>query len=130
MKSKLTSTGTLSGCTGSGHVSKGTTKFVQTSKSTGANCTTLATPTSSTKPTKGTLTITWAGGKGKSTATGTAIKQTDATHANITGKIGSGLFKGKTFKAKVEFKVPSDGSCGSKPLTKVTYKNVGKTTIG
>ena len=82
------------------------------------------------QPTKGTLTITWAGDKGKSTATGSSIKQTDATHANITGKIGSGLFKGKTFKARSEFKMPSDGSCGSKPLTKVTYKNVGKTTIG
>jgi hypothetical protein len=130
VKAKLTSTGSISGCTGSGHVSKGTTKFTQTSKSDGSNCAELIAPDTSAKPTKGTLVITWAGGKGKSTAAGTAIKQTDATHANITGKITAGKFKGKTFKAKVEFKVPTDGSCSSKPLTKVTYKNVGKTTVG
>jgi len=132
VKSKLTSTGTVSGCTGSGHVTGGKTKFVQTSASTGANCTTLATPKPSSPPTKGTLTITWNNNKGVSTAKGTAIKQTKATEANITGKITSGKFVGKTFKATVTFKVPQDGSCSSKPLTKVTYTNKSgtKTTIG
>ena len=120
VKSKLTSTGTVSGCKGGG-VTSGKTKFTQTSASTGANCTTLVQPKATDKPTVGTLTTTWQNGK-VSTAKSTAIKQTDATHANITGKITSGLFLGKTLKGTVEF-TPESGGCTSKDLSKVTYVN-------
>jgi hypothetical protein len=120
VKSKLTSTGTVSLCKGGG-VTKGTTKFSQTSASTGANCTTLVQPKATDKPTVGVLTTTWNTGK-VSTAKSTAIKQTDATHATITGKITSGLFLGKTVKGTVEF-TPESGGCTSKNLSKVTYVN-------
>jgi len=120
VKSKLTSTGTVSGCVGGG-VTKGTTKFTQTSASTPANCQTLVSPTASSAPTKGTLTITWAPGK-VSTAAGFAIKQTDATHATTKGKITSGQFKGKSINGMVEF-TPESGGCTSKDLSKVTYVN-------
>jgi hypothetical protein len=122
VKSKLTSTGTVTKCTGVKGVTGGHTTFTQTSKSTGSNCTTLATPKPSTPPTKGTLTIKWSNGK-TSKAPNTAIKQVKATEANITGKITSGAFVGKTIKGTVTFKVPQDGSCSTKPLTKVTYTN-------
>ncbi len=50
VKSKLTSKGTVSGCKGVKGIKSGKTTFKQTSKSTGANCTTLATPKKSTRP--------------------------------------------------------------------------------
>jgi hypothetical protein len=128
VKSKLTSKGTVSGCKGVKGIKSGKTTFKQTSTSTGTNCTMLASPKKSDKPTKGILTVKWNNGK-SSVAKSTAIKQSSATVANISGKITTGLFKGKTFKATVEFSVPADGSCATKPLTKVTYKNKGKTVI-
>jgi hypothetical protein len=128
VKSKLTATGTVSSCVG-GAVTRGTTKFTQTSTSTGANCSTLVQPKASDPPVKGTLVITWFKGNaaaGKSTASGFAIKQTDATHANTTGKITAGKFKGKAIVGKVVFEAES-GGCTQKDLAHVTYKNTPNT---
>ena len=123
-KSKLTSTGTVSGCTGSG-VKSGKTKFTQTSTPEPGNCQTLVEVKSTDKPTKGTLVITWNNAK-KSTAAGFTIKQTDATHANTTGKITAGYLKGKVISGKIVFK-PESGGCTTKNLSKVTYTNTPKT---
>ena len=117
--SKLTATGTVSGCVGGG-VKSGKTKFVQTSKPTPGNCSTIVQP-SKTNATYGTLTITWNTGK-VSTAKGFKIHQTDSTTATTTGKITSGKFAGKTIKATVTF-TPESGGCTSKDLAHVTYVN-------
>ena len=120
VNSKLTAKGTVSGCIG-GHVTKGTTSFVQTSKPTPANCQTIVKPDPKAAPTLGTLTIKWNNGK-TSTAKGFKIKQTDATTATTTGKITSGNFAGKTIKGTVSF-TPESGGCTSKDLAHVTYVN-------
>src|SRR4051812_24861828 len=120
VNAKLSSTGTVSGCTGGG-VKSGKTSFVQTSKPRPANCTTLVTVKKSDPPTVGNLTITWNNGK-KSVAKGFKIKQTKATEATTTGKITTGLFAGKTIAGTIVFTPQKDG-CTKKDLAKVTYVN-------
>jgi len=133
VKTQLKSKGTVSGCTGGG-VKSGTTTFTGIRSKTGSNCSTLVAPKASDAPTKGTIVIKWNTGK-SSTASGFSIKQTDATHATTTGKITTGLFKGKVIKGIVEFK-PETGGCTTKALAKVTYVNknaqhkVVKFTVG
>jgi len=118
--SKLSSSGTVSGCAGGG-VKSGKTKFVQTSKPTPGNCYTLLNPKASSPGTLGTLTITWNTGK-VSTAKGFKIKQTAATTATTTGKITSGQFAGKTIKGTVSF-APKKGDCVNSDLSQVSYTN-------
>ena len=118
--SKLSSTGTVSGCVGGG-VKSGKTKFVQTSKPTPGNCYTLLHPKASSPGTLGTLTITW-NTNAVSTAKGFKIKQTTATEATTTGKITSGKFVGKTIKGTVSFK-PKQGDCVNSDLKSVSYTN-------
>jgi len=123
VSAKLSSKGTVSGCTGGG-VTKGTTSFVQTSKPTPGNCKTLATPTASTKGTIGTLTVKWSNGK-TSTAKGFVVKQKTSpiTDATTTGKITSGAFVGKTISGTVSFKLPAGACSKGHPLKSVTYTN-------
>jgi hypothetical protein len=120
VKSKLSASGTVTGCTGGG-VKGGHFTFAQTSTPTAGNCQTLVTVKKSDPPTVGTLTMTWNTGK-KSTAKGFKIKQTDTTTATTTGKITSGLFAGKTISGTVTFTPEKDG-CTNKDLSKVTFVN-------
>jgi len=120
--SKLTATGTLSGCAGGG-VTGGSVKFTQTSKPTPGNCSTLAAPSKTSKGTIGTLVITWAGGKGTSTATAFTVKQTAAiVDATTTGKITSGLFAGKTITGTTTYTLPK-GACSTADLSTLSYTN-------
>jgi hypothetical protein len=129
-KSKLTSTGTISGCVG-GKVTSGKTSFTSAPSNTPAGCSTLIKPDPKSKGTVGVFKVTWNNGK-TSTAKAFYIKQTSAiVDATTTGKITSGLFLGKTIKGTVTFKLNS-GGCSSKPASGGTYTNKKGTkfTIG
>jgi hypothetical protein len=120
VNSKLTASGSVSGCTGGG-VTSGHFSFTQTSKPTPGNCQTLITVNKNEAPTVGTITITWNNSK-KSIAKGFKIHQTSSTEATTTGKVTSGLFAGKTISGTVTFTPEKDG-CTKKDLSKVTFVN-------
>src|SRR5206468_3458390 len=95
VKSTLTSSGSVYGCTGKGGAS-GKTSFKSNPPTTKSSCATLVHP--SATGTKGTLTIRWVNGK-VSTAKGFVIKQqANLVDATTTGKITSGAFVGKLIK--------------------------------
>ncbi len=128
VKGTLTAKGTLTKCTGGG-VTKAATLFKSPKSKTGSNCQTLAQPDPKSAGTIGVFTITWGPGK-TSTVAKLAIKQVAGkpTQATTKGKITKGLFLGKSVNGKIEYKLPA-GACTAKPLSKVTYKNLGNFTI-
>ena len=73
----------------------------------------------------GPLKIVWAKNKGTSTvgkALLAGITGQPATIQKVSGKVTLGKFKGSKLTATTEYKLPTDGSCGTKALTKVTFK--------
>jgi hypothetical protein len=124
VKDVLKSSGTVAGC--SGTVKSGKITGVSP-KSTGSNCTTLATPTKT--PTKVTLTVTW---NTKATSTIAAvlkeIPKKPVTTQTVTGPVTKGLFKGSKLSGKFTYTLPS-GACTKKALAKLTYKDVGAIVI-
>jgi hypothetical protein len=124
VKSSLTAVGTVGKCTGGG-VASGKTKFVSPTSKTGANCATLAKPDPKSKGTVGSITITWNNNK-TSTAKVFTIKQTtaNATHANTTGKITAGLFKGKSISGQVAYTLPKGACTKGHPLKTVKYSAI------
>jgi hypothetical protein len=126
VKDVITATGALKTCTGS--VKAASFKFVST-KSTGSNCSTLLTYTTTKSGLiSGTLTITW---NTKATST-VALTFNDvkgkATTNAPSGKVTAGLFKGSSFKTTFTYKaVPATG-CVSTPLSKVSV-TIGAITI-
>ncbi len=119
INSKLSATGTVSGCKGGG-VTAGKTVFTQTVKGTPGNCATLLKPDPKSKGTIGKLVITWGPGK-TSTAAVFTVKQTKSvTTSTTTGKITAGLFVGSTITGSVVY-TPQTGGCTKVPLATVTY---------
>ena len=125
VKDVLKSSGTVTGCTGT--VKSGTLTGVAP-PSTGSNCKTIATPT--TTPTKLTLTVKW--NTGATTTIAAQLKEipgTPVTTQTVSGTVSAGLFKGSKLTGKFTYKLPA-GVCGKgKPLAKLTYTNVGATVI-
>jgi len=125
VKDVLKSSGTVAGCTGS--VKSGTLTGVS-AVSTGSNCLSIATPT--TTPTKITLTVKWNTG-----ATSTIPAQLkDIPHVAVTtqtvsGTVSAGLFKGSKLSGKFTYSLPAGACSKGHPLAKVTYKDVGATVI-
>jgi hypothetical protein len=117
---KLTSTGTISGCSGGG-VTSGKTSFVSAPSKTPAGCKTLLAPDPKSKGTLGTLTIKWNNGK-TSISKNLYIKQTKAiVDATTKGTVTSGTaFKGKAINGTITFKINS-GACTTKPASGGTY---------
>ena len=115
MKSGVKATGTITGCTGTKGITKGS--FVFTSKPTTAgNCSTLLT---SKKATTATSTVTW-NNKKKSVSSKVTLTPAGTATEKVTGKVSSGTqFKGKTFTATVVF-TPQNGGCQSKDLSKAS----------
>jgi hypothetical protein len=125
VKSTLTATGTVSGCSGPGGAS-GHTSFKSDPATTTSNCATLAHPSAS--GTKGTLTINWVNGK-KSTSHPFVVKQlSDLTDATTKGKVTSGAFVGKAINGTVTFKL-SAPACPAKGGT-YTKKKGTNFTVG
>jgi hypothetical protein len=125
VKDVLKSSGTVGGC--SGTVKSGKITGVSPKGTTGSNCTTLATPTKTA--TKVTLTVTW---NTKATSTIAAqlkeIPKTAVTTQTVSGPVTKGLFKGSKLSGKFTYTLPT-GACTKKPLSKLTYKDVGAITI-
>jgi hypothetical protein len=123
VKDVLKSKGTLAGC--SGKVKSATVSGVSP-KSTGSNCTTIATSKTATKVT---LTVKWNAGPA-STVAGSlkVIAGKPATNQAFTGKISAGQFKGLSVSGKIVYTIPS-GQCTKKPLSNVTYVDQGSFTI-
>jgi hypothetical protein len=111
VKDVLKSKGKVGGCTGA---VKGATLSGVSPKSTGSNCTTTATFT--TTPTKVTLTVKWNAGQPSTIAAALhQIKGKPATNQTVTGTVSSGQFKGLKVTGKIIYKIPT-GQCVSKPL--------------
>ena len=124
VKDVLKSSGTVSGCTGT--VKSGTLSGVAPA-STGSNCKSIATPT--TTPTKITLTVKWNTGATSTVAAQLKeIPKTPVTTQTVSGSVTAGLFKGSTLSGKFTYTLPA-GACTKAPLAKLTYKNVGATVI-
>jgi hypothetical protein len=124
VKDVLKSSGTVAGCTGT--VKSGKITGVSP-KSTGSNCTTLATPTKTA--TKVTLTVKW--NTGASSTIAAQLKQIPkkpVTTQTVSGPVTAGLFKGSKLSGKFTYSLPS-GACTKKPLSKLTYKDVGAIVI-
>jgi hypothetical protein len=116
---KLTSTGTITGCSGGG-VTSGKTTFTSAKSTTASGCTTLIKPDPKSKGTLGTFTVKWNNGK-SSTAKSFYIKQTKAlVDATTTGKITSGAFVGKSISGTITFTL-NKGGCTTKPASGGTY---------
>jgi hypothetical protein len=128
VKGTLSATGTVGKCKGGG-VTSGHTTFKSSKSTTGANCSTLAKPNPASKGTIGKLTIVWNTGKTSTVASFTVKQTKTVTTATTTGKITAGLFVGMTITGSVKYSLPK-GACGSKPLAKVTYVQVGRFVIG
>jgi hypothetical protein len=115
-----------SGCKGGG-VKSGT--FSSTVKfHTATNCQILLEGNPSPNPPSGTITTKWNTG---ATSTANVTLNTvsgNATETHVSGKVTKGLFKGLTLDSTLQF-TPTSGECTSKPLSKVTFTNVGNTTI-
>ena len=116
----IKSVGTVSGCAPKAKTG-GTGKFTSTLKTTKAgNCTSLV---QGGNTLKGTARTTWKNGKvtnmSVTVKTGTGSKYNIAT---ITGKVTSGLFKGKLVTGQVKF-TPKSGNCVSTPLKSVSFVN-------
>ena len=128
VKGTLSSAGTVGKCVGGG-VTTGHTAFKSPKSTTGANCSTLAKPSPTSKGTIGSFVVTWNTGT-TSTAKTFTIKQVKGapTHATVTGKITAGLFVGSSISGTVLYKLPA-GACIAKPLAKVAYSAIGKFTI-
>ena len=107
----------------------GKTTFAQTSKSTPGQLHDARSPLTGTeKDTLGILTIKWNTGK-TSKATGFHIHTISATQVGLSGKIDSGLFKGKKVTGKVNFGLTgkaADGDCVNTDLKKVKYSAAGE----
>lgn len=125
VKDVLTSSGTVAGCTGT--VKSG----VLTGKapaSTGSNCLTIATPT--TTPTKITLTVKWNTGTTSTIAAQLKeIPKTPVTTQTVSGSVTAGLFKGSKLSGKFTYKLPAGACSKGHPLAALTYVNVGATVI-
>jgi hypothetical protein len=124
VKGTLTAVGTVGKCTGGG-VASGKTKFTSPKSKTGSNCATLAAPAANSKGTVGTIVITW-NNKKTSTAKVFTIKQVTGspTHANTTGKITAGLFKGKSISGQVAYTLPKGACSKGHPLKTVKYNGI------
>ena len=88
-----------------------------------SNCTTLIKGKSG--DVYGPLKIVWANAKGTSTigkATLALITGQPATTQKVSGTVTLGKFKGSKLTAITVYTIPSDGSCGTKGLSKVTFK--------
>jgi hypothetical protein len=88
-----------------------------------SNCTTLIQGKSG--GVYGPLKIVWANAKGTSNiakATLALIKGQPPTTQLVSGVISLGTFKGSKLTATTVYTLPSDGSCSSKGLSKVTFK--------
>jgi hypothetical protein len=125
VKDVLKTSGKVAGC--SGAVKSGTITGVAP-KSTGSNCTTLATPTK--VPTKVTLTVKW--NKGLASTVAAQLKQIPkvaVTTQAVSGTVTKGQFKGLKLSGKFTYTLPK-GACGKgHPLAKLTYKDVGAIVI-
>ncbi len=125
VKDVLKSSGTVAGC--SGTVKSGTLTGVAPA-STGSNCLSIATPT--TTPTKITLTVKW--NTGATTTIAAQLKQipkTPVTTQTVSGTVTAGLFKGSKLTGKFTYKLPAGACSKGHPLAKLTYTNVGATVI-
>jgi hypothetical protein len=114
----IKSTGTVTGCLPKAKTG-GSGKFTSTLKTTKAgNCTTLV---QGGNVLKGTAKTAWKNGKvtnmSVTVKTGTGSKYNIAT---ITGKVTSGLFKGKKVTGQVKF-TPKSGNCVNAPLKSVSF---------
>jgi hypothetical protein len=124
VKDVLKTTGKVGGCSGA---VKSATLTGVSPKSTGSNCTTIATPTKT--PTKVTLTVKW--NKGAASTVAAQLKEITGqpvTTQTVTGTVTKGQFKGKKLAGKIKYTLPS-GACTTKPLSKVTYTDVGALAI-
>jgi hypothetical protein len=112
----VTSTGTLSGCSGGGVTSA---KYKVTYKVANDNCKKLLTYTG--KTTTAPITTTWQPGNKGSTGTITLIPiKGKPTMANVTGVTKTGLFKGLHLTTQFSFKAARSTDCGSTSLAKVS----------
>jgi hypothetical protein len=111
----------VSGCVGGGVTAgtlSATLKFHKAS-----NCAKLIAGQSSNV--YGPLKIVWANGKGTSTvgkATLAPVKGQPPTVQKVSGAVTLGKFKGSKLTATTLYTLPSDGSCNTKALSKVTFK--------
>jgi hypothetical protein len=119
-KGSITSKGTVTGCAPKAKTG-GSGTFTSTLKDSKAgSCTTLV---KGGNVLKGTAKTVWKNKKvthmSITVKTGTGSKYNIAT---ITGKVVSGLFKGKHVTGQVKF-TPKSGNCVSSPLKSVTFKS-------
>jgi hypothetical protein len=125
VKAVLKSSGAVAGC--SGTVKSGKITGVSP-KSTGSNCTTLSTPT--TTATKVTLTVKW--NTGATSTIAAQLKQIPnvaVTTQTVSGPVKAGLFKGSKLAGKFTYSLPK-GACGKgHPLAKLSYNDVGAVVI-
>ncbi|MGO9876298.1 MAG: hypothetical protein ACLPVY_21195 [Acidimicrobiia bacterium] len=124
VKPTITTSSTISGCTGGG-VKSGTT--TQKTKSTvGLNCANVATAIAKSPPS--TETEIW-NTKAKSTVlvSLSAVKGS-TTESKLTSKVTAGLFKGTTTTATLELTgaLPKKGACSTAALNAILFGSVGK----
>ena len=117
--------GSISGC--SGTVKSGKITGVSP-RSTGSNCATLQTWTST--PTKVIFTVRWNIGVSSTIAAQLKeIAHVTVTTQTVSGGVTAGLFKGSKLSGKSTYTLPKGGCSKGHPLAKVTYTDVGSIVI-
>jgi hypothetical protein len=120
VKPTITVTGTLSGCTGGGVKSAKISAVLK--QAIAGNCTTLL--KGATANIAGSETLTW---DTKATSTVKVLKLAGVTgkptQTNATGAVTSGLFLKAKQTGTLNF-TPLTGGCTTKPLSKVSFKQV------
>ena len=123
---KVMPTVTITGAKVGGCVGGGVTAGTLSAKlkfHVASNCTTLFNGKSG--GVYGPLKIVWANSKGTSTvgkATLAGITGQPPTVQKVSGTVTLGKFKGSKLTATTVYTLPTDGSCSSKGLSKVTFK--------
>jgi len=117
----ITSTGTVSGCTGTKPTGGSGTFTSKIKSSKPGSCATLV---KGGNVLQGTAKTSWK--NGKVTNMKITVKTGTGTHyniANITGTVSSGLFAGKHVTGQVKFTPKRKTDCISTPLQQVTFVN-------
>jgi len=125
VKTRITATGTLSGCSGAG-VTSGHLTFTSTNTNVG-NCKTLLTYKSTTSTT-GTETITWNTGKTSTIKVTLGQVHGNSQQTSITGTITAGLFTTSHQTGTLVFTLPSS-ACTKTGLNAASYKQAGPIQI-
>jgi hypothetical protein len=118
--------GTLGGCTPA-KTTGGSGNLTATIKVPGGSCSKLATGKQKLSGTAGT---TWKNKKKSAySLTFTTGSGATATVATVTGRVTTGLFKGKKVSGQIKFKLKT-GNCTTTPLTAITFTQSKPWVIG